>query len=255
MKTLLRIITYILILAGISAVWEFVDVATYGFTQRSAADAIAAAIIAMQLEERVYGERKDNVQLRKGKTMIMETVIEYAEKRLKTCEDYDKAYWAAYLDGARSQKREYEKCGAGENGVTPDIYDKCGTGENGVIPDTDVYVRRTTMTDREKLIELLKENCHFGQKCPGECTGCMADHLIANGVTVQKWIPVVEGLPKPGCIEEYLVETNDGVRYLAIYDGDCKWKEWSDEYKVYMEMSRYKKVVRWMPLPPKEDEA
>jgi len=32
----------------------------YGFAQRSAADAIAAAIIAMQLEERVYGERKDN---------------------------------------------------------------------------------------------------------------------------------------------------------------------------------------------------
>lgn len=31
---------------------------------------------------------------------------ESKEKRLKDCEDYDKAYWAAYLDGARAQKRE-----------------------------------------------------------------------------------------------------------------------------------------------------
>lgn len=34
------------------------------------------------------------------------TVIEYAEKRLKECEAHDKAYWAAYLDGARAQKKE-----------------------------------------------------------------------------------------------------------------------------------------------------
>lgn len=40
----------------------------------------------------------------------METVIDYAEKRLKTCEDYDKAYWAAYLDGARAQKKELKPC-------------------------------------------------------------------------------------------------------------------------------------------------
>lgn len=60
------------------------------------------------------------------------TVIEYAEKRLKTCEDYDKAYWAAYLDGARAQKREGEQA----------YYDKCGIGENGIVPDTDVYARK-----------------------------------------------------------------------------------------------------------------
>lgn len=50
---------------------------------------------------------------------MKENVIEYAEKRLAEC---DKAgdhhltlYWAAYLDGARAQKRESEKDG-GENG-------------------------------------------------------------------------------------------------------------------------------------------
>ena len=38
-----------------------------------------------------------------------ETVIEYAEKQLKTSEGNDKAYWAVYLDGARAQKREDDK--------------------------------------------------------------------------------------------------------------------------------------------------
>ncbi len=37
------------------------------------------------------------------------TVIEFAEKRYRECceKDYDEArYWAAYLDGARAQKKE-----------------------------------------------------------------------------------------------------------------------------------------------------
>ena len=41
------------------------------------------------------------------------SVIEFAEKRLKECEENDEfeymIYWAAYLDGARAQKRELEK--------------------------------------------------------------------------------------------------------------------------------------------------
>lgn len=43
----------------------------------------------------------------------MKTVIEYAEKRLKDCEAHDKAYWAAYLDGAREQKKEDERADNG----------------------------------------------------------------------------------------------------------------------------------------------
>lgn len=39
------------------------------------------------------------------------TVIEYAEKRLydPNLESYEQAYWAAYLDGARAQKKEDER--------------------------------------------------------------------------------------------------------------------------------------------------
>ena len=41
------------------------------------------------------------------------------------------------------------------------------------------------MTDREKLIELQKTNC-TAKKCQSSCYECMADHLIANDVTIQK---------------------------------------------------------------------
>lgn len=41
------------------------------------------------------------------------SVIEFAEKRMKESgnkrEIYDVRYWAAYLDGARAQKKEMEK--------------------------------------------------------------------------------------------------------------------------------------------------
>lgn len=52
------------------------------------------------------------------------------------------------------------------------------------------------MADREKLIELQRSNCVPGKECHGDCMECMADHLIANGVTFAtdnhvggKWIP------------------------------------------------------------------
>lgn len=45
---------------------------------------------------------------------------------------------------------------------------------------------------REKLIELLDIIMQPGEKTLGD----IADHLIANGVTVQKWIPVTERLPQ-----------------------------------------------------------
>lgn len=62
---------------------------------------------------------------------------------------------------------------------------------------------------REKLIELIcdgtlkTEICttdtHLEcETCKGDCGYCtiLADHLIANGVTVQEWIPVSERLPE-----------------------------------------------------------
>jgi len=51
------------------------------------------------------------------------------------------------------------------------------------------------MADREKLVEVLTDD-----NCPllymqGDVGG-LADYLIANGVTIQNWIPVTERLPE-----------------------------------------------------------
>lgn len=78
---------------------------------------------------------------------------------------------------------------------------------------------------REKLIELLKDD-----DCPllwmqGD-VGNLADYLIANGVTVQKWIPVTERLPKlvpckaGTAYSEALNVLTSGRKVLtAIWDG------------------------------------
>lgn len=44
------------------------------------------------------------------------------------------------------------------------------------------------MTDREKLIELIGSVGYL----PWEEVEYIADHLIANGVIIQNWIPVTE---------------------------------------------------------------
>lgn len=48
------------------------------------------------------------------------------------------------------------------------------------------------MSDREMLMELIHENVEITLAEEES----LADHLISNGVTVQKWIPVSERLPK-----------------------------------------------------------
>ena len=109
------------------------------------------------------------------------------------------------------------------------------------------------MDVREKLIELLKTNaCPAPFVCDPACRyygfgDCFpdrfADHLIANGVTVQEWIPVEERLPeeKVNCIVYYKHAYCDNDDYWAIgicfYNGEKFQMDWS--YK----------VTHWMPLP------
>ena len=111
---------------------------------------------------------------------------------------------------------------------------------------------------REKLIEWCEDvilsckaslcvDCeHNGIDYP-KCMGVhFADHLIANGVTVQQWIPAREP-PKDTC--EYWIAYKAGGDYYystGYFDGKC-WCSALTHHKI--------PVTHWMPLPepPKEE--
>lgn len=121
------------------------------------------------------------------------------------------------------------------------------------------------MSDREKLIELMNEvwhECNFDKDCSNceyaDCTGdvpCIvrffADHLISNGVTVQKWIPVSDRLP------EVRTPVLTYGRKGAVGIGFTQPSSVTAEGKVYF-YARYGDSLptHWMPLPepPKERE-
>ena len=112
------------------------------------------------------------------------------------------------------------------------------------------------MDVRKKLVELLDIIIQPGQKTLGE----IADHLIANGVTVQEWISVNEHLPQENEPEGALCEVvqvllNNG----EVSVGWCnrKRKQWyhmnyDDDYFTSNDYD-HTPVIAWMPLtqPPK----
>lgn len=100
--------------------------------------------------------------------------------------------------------------------------------------------------ERSKLIELLKETSikagSFGQQ---------ADYLIADGVTVQKWIPVTERLPKKN--EMVLVYCKDKtIRGLDVrHIGSCDNGFWFLKTQPGTESFPHPEweVTHWRPLP------
>ena len=98
------------------------------------------------------------------------------------------------------------------------------------------------MADREKLIELLKQMGKREREQGGVTWYDVADHLIANGVTVQKWIPVTERLPEK-C--EPVLACFDFMGGKAVQASDRYGKNgllWSG-------IPCGGKVTHWMPLP------
>ena len=84
----------------------------------------------------------------------------------------------------------------------------------------------------------------------------IADHLIANGVTVQEWIPVKDKLPpynrdvlvyRPNMAMKILVDTYDG--YYGEDDD-----EWYEGWAKYGKDTHGKPVIThwaYLPQPPK----
>jgi hypothetical protein len=120
------------------------------------------------------------------------------------------------------------------------------------------------MTDREKLIEILNVPIH--PRLDVDPLEAVADYLLDNGVTFQKWIPVSERLPdKDGtyiCFNRgaygkwtQAVRFTKDARKFDEYTFKNKWKnQWlmyDSEYGYYAVDS----ITHWMPLPnpPKEE--
>ena len=123
------------------------------------------------------------------------------------------------------------------------------------------------MDVREKLVELLKGSklCskRFDDQYSDLTISIIADHLIANGVTVQEWISVDDRLPE---IPEGYAESPEPVLYMmkntkTIYAGYYgEGGVWKDKYFRQYADSRngvdVDDVLCWMyqhdlPQPPK----
>ena len=103
------------------------------------------------------------------------------------------------------------------------------------------------MDVREKLVELLTKYFGIDTAYYGIEAAHLADHLIANGVTVQEWISVNDRLPeeKVDCIVHYKHAYCDNDDYWAI--GICFY----DGEKFQMDLSYKVTYWQYLPHPPK----
>lgn len=90
------------------------------------------------------------------------------------------------------------------------------------------------MADREKLIEAVSSfnfliesgGCAIGEYIvPYSIQEPLADHLIANDVTIQKWIPVAEKLPEK-ITNKVLVYCKNGYIGFGHYEDFQGVKDW-----------------------------
>lgn len=123
---------------------------------------------------------------------------------------------------------------------------------------------------REKLIELLETVANplditvYGEVCV--TTSQVADHLIANGVTIPKWIPVTGRLPendgrylvRKKCFNTFWYDVygfaKDG-RKVDEYDFEREWENVWYRYDSEYGYVTTDSVTHWMPIPtpPKEE--
>ena len=104
------------------------------------------------------------------------------------------------------------------------------------------------MDVREKLVELIKDGIRKGLRASGDdrldySFEDVADHLIANGVTVQEWISVKDRLPVIG---RSVIAYNAPAKCAAeaMYEGEGRFLQFRWEARL-----QDQEVTHWMPLP------
>ena len=99
------------------------------------------------------------------------------------------------------------------------------------------------MDVREKLVELIIDAKRTDPET-GSFTEYLADHLIANGVTVQEWISVYDELPEVGGYVVCIATRNPFSRLMPMVAKIEKngWVNPITEQYI-------SDVTHWMPLP------
>ena len=116
---------------------------------------------------------------------------------------------------------------------------------------------------RDRLVELLKGNLeNFANDVAywsDEHIAALADHLIANGVTVQEWISVEDRLPEVASThKEYKTKVKSSIRVLCacvqksgktmVKEGYCEW--YGDNPKAHWKIpGTIDGITHWMPMP------
>ena len=97
------------------------------------------------------------------------------------------------------------------------------------------------MDIREKLVKLLKTSPTRNGYTDLED---VADHLIANGVTVQEWIPVDERLPEVGGYVVCIAKRNPFSRFMPMV-ARIEKNGWANP----ITEQYISEVTHWMPIP------
>ena len=108
------------------------------------------------------------------------------------------------------------------------------------------------MDVREKLLELIIDAKRTDPET-GSFAEYLADHLIANGVTVQEWIPVDDRLPENDendWVLAQVVEDNGYMHIPRVMEYRQAKDDWFEEtYGWLSEHNGVFTVTHWMPLP------
>ena len=108
------------------------------------------------------------------------------------------------------------------------------------------------MDVREKLVDLIIDAKRTDPET-GSFAEYLADHLIANGVTVQEWVSVKDKLPdnkEHDWVLAQVVEDNGYMHIPKVMEYRQQRNDWFEEtYGWLSEHNGLFSVTHWMPLP------